>query len=174
MLLLTCTPSFSVLFFLSFPTLIKHFFPSPWYSADVVRRSSSTAVLFRFWQRMLTSRCDEKTGGVPTIHHAATRNVFFRVKKKRKRKSQNSTKRPFAQRWCQTWWCPTRYNTWKAATARYWRSGSCTFWSAPVKMIHSADNYVSDWFWIKLSLILCHPAAAAMAAKLWCSRTISL
>lgn len=86
MLLLTCTPSISVLFFLSFPTLIKHFFPSPWYSADVVRRSSSTAVLFRFWQRMLTSRCDEKTGGVPTIHHTATRNVFFRVKKKRKGK----------------------------------------------------------------------------------------
>lgn len=33
---------------LSSPTLIKRFFPPPWYSADDVRRSSSTAALFRF------------------------------------------------------------------------------------------------------------------------------
>lgn len=173
MLLLKCTPSFSVLFFFfSFPTLIKRFFPSPWYSADVVRRSSSTAVLFR-----LTAHADKQVWwedrwrSYDSSH--GNQECVFRVKKKKRKVKILPNALLYNA-------CAKHDDVQQDTTPEklppliYWSSGSCTFWSAPTKMIHSADNSVSDWFWIKLSLILCHPAAAAMAAKLWCSRTISL
>lgn len=69
---------------------------------------------------MLTSRCDEKTGGVPTIHHSATMQECVSGVEKKKRKGKvkippNSLLHVASAKHGQQ--NGTRCNTWKAAIA---------------------------------------------------------